>query len=182
MLWGRINDHISYICWILQQFMNIELDISRWEGRKQSPVHVRSWSSEYDMIKAFIVGKYDEVDFRYGWLNYKANHGDPTKVLDTNWMWVIQWSKDSSSKSVTSLTGSWIATENRLKMWCSQIGTFVPSKRSLQSVKYQFSVSYYYTYNGRSLFKCSDVFVIRSKEVTIIICESVSKYWWVHIY
>ena len=112
MLWGRINDHISYICWILQQFMNIELEISRWEGRKQSPVHVRSWSSEYDMIKAFIVGKYDEVDFRYGWLNYKANHGDPTKVLDTNWMWVIQWSKDSSSKSVTSLTGSWIATEN----------------------------------------------------------------------
>ena len=42
---------------------------------------MHSWSSEYDMIKAFIV---DEVDFRYGWLNYKANHGDPTKVLDTN--------------------------------------------------------------------------------------------------
>ena len=36
------------------------------------------------MIKAFIVDKYDEVDFRYGWLNHKANHGDPRKLLDTN--------------------------------------------------------------------------------------------------
>ena len=64
--------------------LNIELEISRLEGRKQSPVYVRSWSSEYDMIKAFIVDKYDEVDFRYGWLNHKANHGDPRKLLDTN--------------------------------------------------------------------------------------------------
>ena len=69
----------------------------------------------------------------------------------------------------------------KLTIWRSQIGTFVPSKRSLQSVKYQFCVSYYYTYNGRSLFKYSEVFVIRSKEVTIIICDSVSKYWWVNI-
>ena len=48
--------------------------------------------------------------------------------------------------------------EAKVRKWmilnAVKICTFEPSERSLQSVIYQFPVSYYYSYNGRSLLKC----------------------------